>query len=84
MRKLLLRIFIKKYQNISDPDVRKKYGTLSGAVGIVTNMLLAAVKIILGTIGSSIAIIADRDQQPHGCFFFDHYPDRFSLGCKTI
>lgn len=59
MRKILIKLFIKDYQNIQDTKVRAKYGTLAGAVGIVSNILLSALKIILGVLTFSISIIAD-------------------------
>lgn len=59
MRKLLIKIFIKDYENTRDPEVREKYGRLAGMVGIVTNLLLSASKILIGVTVNSIAIIAD-------------------------
>ena len=59
MGKLLVRLFIKDYKNTKDPNVRRRYGKLAGIVGIISNFLLSAVKIITGTICGSIAIIAD-------------------------
>ena len=59
MNKLLLKIFIKDYKNVKDPAVREKYGILSGAVGIVLNLLLCTGKFIVGAASHSIAITAD-------------------------
>ncbi|MCL1912077.1 MAG: cation diffusion facilitator family transporter [Leptospirales bacterium] len=59
MGKLLVRLFIKDYKNTKDPNVRRRYGKLAGIVGIISNLLLSAAKIITGTICGSIAIIAD-------------------------
>lgn len=59
MTNLLLKIFIKDYQNTSDPGVRQAYGKLSGVVGIVTNLLLFAFKITAGLLFHSIAVVAD-------------------------
>ena len=59
MIELLARIFIKNYKNYSDPKVRKGYGTLSSIVGIVTNFILAIMKMTIGVLASSMAIIAD-------------------------
>ena len=36
----LVRLFIQDCDNVTDPAVREKYGVLSGAVGIVLNLLL--------------------------------------------
>ena len=43
----------------SEADFRERCGTLSGIVGIFTNIFLAAIKLIGGLISGSIAIIAD-------------------------
>ena len=40
MRKLLLKLFVKNYQETTNPQVRSKYGILSGVVGIVVNIIL--------------------------------------------
>lgn len=59
MTKLLLKIFVKDCNNTSDPAVREKYGILSGAVGIVVNILLCVGKFAVGAMSNSIAITAD-------------------------
>lgn len=59
MTDLLIRKFIKDHNNPTDPIVREKYGVFSSIVGIVTNLILAAIKLIAGILSSSIAIIAD-------------------------
>lgn len=59
MHKLLIKLFIKDYQNINNPQVRSKYGTLSGIVGIISNFLLCSIKILIGILSSSISILAD-------------------------
>lgn len=59
MTKLLLKIFIKDYENVQNGKVREKYGVLSGAVGIFCNVLLTIAKFIIGTVTNSIAITAD-------------------------
>lgn len=56
---LLSRLFVKDYENYSEPSVRKAYGKLAGVVGIVSNLVLCAMKIIIGIFAGSIAIIAD-------------------------
>ncbi len=56
---LLKKLFIKDYQNVSDPAVRNKYGVVAGAFGIVTNIVLFVIKILVGLIANSITIIAD-------------------------
>lgn len=59
MRKLLLKLFVKDYQKTKDPVVRAKYGTLSGIVGIISNLILCAIKIFAGILSGSVSIMAD-------------------------
>lgn len=59
MTKLLLRLFVKNPDNPEDPHVRSAVGRLSGLVGIVSNLILFAAKLIIGTISGSVSIIAD-------------------------
>lgn len=59
MQKLLVRLFIKDYKNTNNPLVRAKYGTLSGIVGIISNIILCTIKIFLGIISGSLSIMAD-------------------------
>ena len=59
MQKLLVKLFIKNHENTSDPQIRGKYGTLSGIVGIISNILLCSIKIFIGFISSSISVMAD-------------------------
>ena len=56
---LLVKTFVKDCGNVQDPQVRQRYGTLSGAVGIFLNLLLSAGKMIAGVLTGSIAITAD-------------------------
>lgn len=59
MRNILTRLFIKDYKNTKSPIVRAAYGTLAGIVGIVSNIILAGIKMIVGTVALSPAIFAD-------------------------
>ena len=59
MTRLLTKLFIKNYENTSDPSVREKYGTLSSIVGIIINIILSGIKILAGAMSTSAAIIAD-------------------------
>ncbi len=59
MTSLLTKLFIKDPSNVKDPRVRRAYGTLSGTVGIVLNLLLSAIKLLAGTLSGSISITAD-------------------------
>jgi cation diffusion facilitator family transporter len=59
MISLLSRIFIKDRRNTESAAVRKAYGMLCGAVGILLNVLLFSGKFLAGTVSGSIAITAD-------------------------
>ena len=59
MYKLLTKLFIKNSENVSDPNVRKNYGTLASVVGIIVNLILAGIKVFAGVLAGSVAIIAD-------------------------
>lgn len=59
MTNLLIKIFICDRENTTSPKVRTAYGTLSGAVGILVNILLSIAKLIIGSISHSIAITGD-------------------------
>lgn len=55
----LIDKFIKDHEHIENPKVRDKYGYLGGAMGILTNVLLAGAKFTIGRISNSISLIAD-------------------------
>ena len=55
----LVRTFVKDAADIRSPQVRQRYGTLSGGVGIALNLLLFLGKLIAGTLTASISITAD-------------------------
>ncbi len=59
MTELITKIFIKNKDDIKDNSVRKAYGTLGGAVGIICNLILCIIKITAGLISNSISIMAD-------------------------
>lgn len=50
---------IPDYGDVNDPTVRARYGYLEGSVSIVGNSLLFAMKLFLGLLLNSIALIAD-------------------------
>ena len=56
---LLSSIFIKNKNNFNDENVRRKYGILTGAVGIILNLFLFAIKFSIGIITSAISVTAD-------------------------
>ena len=58
MTKLLIKLFIKD-KDVEKPETRTKYGMLSSVTGIVVNILLSAIKLIIGIFANSISIISD-------------------------
>ena len=59
MYKLLVKLFIKDKERVEDVKVRSRYGILSGIVGIVTNLILCAIKILTGILSGSVSLLAD-------------------------
>lgn len=59
MTKLLLRLFVKDFDNNREPRVRSAVGRLSGITGMVCNALLFAGKLAIGLLSGSVSIIAD-------------------------
>lgn len=59
MAEFLLKRFVKNYENTAEPAVRTAYGKLSGAVGILGNLLLFAAKLVIGMVSGSVSITAD-------------------------
>ncbi|MDD3422130.1 MAG: hypothetical protein PHF91_01140, partial [Bacilli bacterium] len=52
-----LKHFIKDYENTKDINVRTSYGKLGATIGIVTNLILIAIKVVAGLFANSIALI---------------------------
>ena len=59
MIKLIIKSFIKNYEDTENDNVREKYGVLAGILGIICNFILFVVKLVIGTIMNSIAITSD-------------------------
>lgn len=59
MTNLLVKCFIKNYEEITHPKVRESYGLLGGIVGIIANIFLCTIKIAIGLMNHSISILAD-------------------------
>ena len=59
MTDILLRLFIKNYEDTQNPAVRSAIGKLAGLTGIVCNCLLTVLKLVIGLLVGSMAIIAD-------------------------
>lgn len=59
MTQLLVKLFIKNNENVTDSNVRQQYGVLGGAVGIGCNLLLFICKLFAGIMTGAISITAD-------------------------
>lgn len=59
MRKLIFKMFIPDYEDVTNPKVREQYGKVAGIVGILSNFILCTIKIAVGLMSNSIAIVAD-------------------------
>lgn len=59
MTDLLLRRFVRGYENVGDPEVRERYGALSGIVGILLNLALCLGKFLAGAVTGSVSVTAD-------------------------
>ncbi len=59
MTKKLISIFVKDNQDVKNPKVRENYGKMVGIVGIISNLLLFALKFAVGIIFMSVSVVAD-------------------------
>ncbi len=59
MIQLICRLWIRQDPNTADPEVRARFGMAAGIVGILSNLLLAVLKMLIGVIFGAIAIVAD-------------------------
>lgn len=55
----IIKKFIKNSEQVENEEVRNRYGTVAGIVGIVSNLLLFILKFSIGFLSGSIAITAD-------------------------
>ena len=55
----LIKTFVKDYKKTKNTSVRKRYGYLSGTVGIACNAMLFLLKLFIGLYLNSIAVMAD-------------------------
>lgn len=67
MTKLLIRLFVKNSGEVQNPAVRERYGRLAGLVGIASNLCLFLLKIAVGSLSGSIAIVADAINNLSDC-----------------
>ncbi len=56
---MIMKAFVPGYGQQDEPSVREKSGRVAGLVGIVTNLLLFAIKLVAGFISGSVAVMAD-------------------------
>ncbi len=59
MTNLLVRLFVKNADDVSNPAVRTRYGQFAGIVGIICNVFLCLSKGIIGIVAGSVSIVAD-------------------------
>lgn len=59
MTELLVRTFIKNYEQVEDIQVRTRYGLVAGIVGICCNLVLFTAKLLTGIFINSISVMAD-------------------------
>ena len=59
MAALLIRLFVRDANKVEDPQVRFRYGKLTGYVGLSANLLLFFLKIAAGVVSGSMAVTAD-------------------------
>lgn len=57
--KLIIKKFVKNYNDVENKYVRESYGILSGILGILCNLFLFGLKLTIRLIMNSIAIISD-------------------------
>ena len=69
MIKLLVKRFIKNYEDVKDSKVREKYGVLGGVLGIICNILLFGIKFAIGVLVNAVAVMSDA---------FNNLTDSFS------
>lgn len=59
MTEFLVKLFVKNKDNVQDQAVRTSYGILSSIVGVICNVILFAVKLIVGLLINSVSVMAD-------------------------
>lgn len=59
MTNILIKKFIKNYDDVKNPAVRGSYGKLGSIIGIIANAFLCTSKILIGLIFNSVSITAD-------------------------
>lgn len=59
MINLLIKIFVKNPEDVTDARTRQEYGVLSGGVGIVCNLVLFLLKMLAGLLTGAVSVAAD-------------------------
>ncbi len=59
MTELLIKLLIKNNKDTNNSNVRTAYGIMASVVGILCNILLFVIKIFIGLLVNSIAVLAD-------------------------
>jgi len=59
MTNILIRLFVKDYEMVSNQEVRGRYGIMVSCVGIICNFVLFLVKLLIGMTMMSVSITAD-------------------------
>ncbi|WP_041219837.1 cation diffusion facilitator family transporter [Desulfitobacterium dichloroeliminans] len=67
MIRFIIRRSIPRYENTTDKQVRESYGVLAGVLGIVCNLILFTLKLIIGLLMNSIAVISDAFNNLSDC-----------------
>lgn len=67
MTSFLVKTFIKNHDEVTNPEVRRKYGTLSSITGMICNVILFLLKYIMGSLSNSISIVSDAFNNLSDC-----------------
>lgn len=59
MTEFLISRFVPDYENTSDYKVRERYSVLAGILGIICNLVLVVIKLTVGIVVGSIAVMSD-------------------------
>lgn len=59
MLNILLKIFVKNYEDIKNPKVRAFYGLFCSVISIILNLILFLIKASIGLILKSVSVTAD-------------------------
>ena len=59
MTDLLVKMFVKNYEDTDNISVRTAYGVLASGVGIACNVLLSLAKMMVGMLLHSVSVMAD-------------------------